>query len=111
MTPEEIRQDGIRSYELAIKEARKASLKPSIPKLHAAIKTLRDCGFTVRLAEGEGIAALWNCGPLPKLGYYEVLRLARKATIPAAENKLAQSTAFPLCSHDAVLHSGVEYIP
>ena len=59
---------------------------PSIPELHAAIKTLRDCGFTVRLAEGEGIAALWNCGPLNKLGYYEVLRLAAKATIPPQQD-------------------------
>ena len=111
MTPEEIRQDGIRSYELAIKTARQKMLEPTTKKLWAAIKTLRECGFTVRLAEGKGIAALWDCGPLPKLGYYEVLRLARKATIPAAENKFAQSSVFPLCSQDTMLHSGVEYIP
>ena len=82
MTPDEVRLDGIRSYELAIKTARKQLLRPTEDKLNAAIKTLRECGFTVRLAEGNGVTGLWNCGPLPKLGYYEVLRLAKKATIP-----------------------------
>jgi len=53
-----------------------------LTELHRAIRQLRDAGLTVRLAEGEGIFALWDVGPLKKLGYYEVLRLAHKTLAP-----------------------------
>lgn len=77
MTPEEIRQDGIRSYELAIKTARKKMLEPTNKKLWDAIKVIRKSGLLVRHVEGDGIAALWNVGPLKSIGYFEVLRRAR----------------------------------
>lgn len=48
--------------------------------LWQAIRELRAAGLAVTLAEGEGMAALWDVGPLRKLGYYEVLRLAEKVT-------------------------------
>lgn len=51
-------------------------------ELVRAIRQLRSAGLTVRLAEGEGKAALWDVGPLKKLGYYEVLRLAHKTVAP-----------------------------
>ena len=82
MTPEEARIDGIRSYELAIKTARQKMLEPTNKKLWAAIKVIRKSGLLVRHVEGDGIAALWNVGPLNKLGYFEMIRLAQKVTIP-----------------------------
>tara|TARA_R110000868_G_scaffold236522_2_gene490569 strand:+ start:5997 stop:6314 length:318 start_codon:yes stop_codon:yes gene_type:complete len=89
MTPEEIRQDGIRSYELAIREARKAHLKPTEAKLWDAIQTLRQARLHVMHVEGEGIASIWEVGPLGKIGYFEILRLAQKVVIP--ERQMDQS--------------------
>lgn len=71
------RADGIRSYDLAIKEARRKLLEPTEAKLWAAIKILRECGVSVLHSEGEGICALWNVGDLRKVGYYEVIRRAK----------------------------------
>jgi hypothetical protein len=82
MTPDEIREDGIRSYELAIREARKAHLKPTEAKLWDAIHTLRKARLLVRHVEGDGIAALYDIGPLKSLAYYEIVKLAKKVVVP-----------------------------
>lgn len=60
-------------------------------ELVRAIRQLRSAGLTVRLAEGEGKAALWDIGPLKKLGYYEVLRLAHKTKPPVTKPQMDQS--------------------
>ena len=70
------RLDGIRSYDLAIKEARRRMLQPTPEKLWEAIKTLRDHGHVVTHIEGDGICALWNIDSLRKVGYFEVWRRA-----------------------------------
>lgn len=72
------RQDGIRSYDLAIKEARRKMLEPTEEKLWDAIGRLRQNGVLVRHIEGEGICSIWNIGPLNKVGYFEVIRAAGK---------------------------------
>ena len=44
-----------------------------------ALRDLRLAGVPVRHIEGHGILALYNVGPLKKVGFYEVLRQAKKA--------------------------------
>ena len=73
------RLDGQRSYEAAIRAARAKLLEPTNRKLYDAIATLRKAGVLVRHIEGEGIAALWNVGELRKVGYFEVIRMSRRA--------------------------------
>lgn len=89
------RLDGIRSYDLAIKEARRKMLEPSEEKLWAAIKILRECGVSVLHSEGEGICALWNVGGLRKVGYFEVIRRASalKNTPYGRRGKMLQALA------------------
>ncbi len=55
---------------------------PTEADLWAAIRTIRKAGLLVRHVEGDGIAAIWHVGPLGKIGYFEVIRLANKMRIP-----------------------------
>lgn len=102
MTPEEVRQDGIRSYDLAVKEARRRMLEPTEAKLWIAIKILRENGVRVWHVEGEGICALWNVGPLNKVGYFEVIRAADRLWNPSrATRKIVNARAWPDMPKDA----------
>lgn len=47
-------------------------------KLWLAIQRLRHGGEKVTYRGGVGIAALFDVGPLRKIGYYEILRQAEK---------------------------------
>ena len=51
-------------------------------KLWDAIQTLRKARLHVMHVEGEGIAALYDVGPLKSLAYHEIVRLAQKVTVP-----------------------------
>ncbi len=95
------RLDGIRSYDLAIKTARSKILEPTEEKLWTAIKTLRACNVTVLLSEGEGISSLFDVGGMKRIGYYEVLRQAKKACQPSPDESLRPLKEWPVMAKDA----------
>ena len=102
MTPEQIQEDGRRSYELAIRAARRKLLEPTEEKLWAAIRELRECRVGVLHSEGEGIAALWNVGGLKRIGYFEVLRQAKRCSLPSrADEDKGHVKAWPGMAKDA----------